>query len=129
MVDQARHRRATDLSPGRQGPSSLSAIAEWPNEVPRMPLFVVERRFVSELDLDSDDLQELEDYHAANDIRWLTSFLSADRKKTYCLYEAPDADALRQQAATLDLPVDAVIEVSEMDRSGIGLDGLIGSQN
>jgi hypothetical protein len=94
-----------------------------------MPLFVVERRFVSELDLDSDDLQELEDYHAANDIRWLTSFLSADRKKTYCLYEAPDADALRQQAATLDLPVDAVIEVSEMDRSGIGLDGLIGSQN
>ena len=90
-----------------------------------MPLFVVEREFASELELDPNDLQALEDFHADNEIRWLTSFLSADRKKTYCLYEAPDADALRRQAAALNLPVNALIEVSEMDRSAIGLDGLV----
>lgn len=94
-----------------------------------MPLFVVERRFASELDLDPSELQAIDDFNSPNDIRWLTSFLSADRKKTYCLYEAPDADALRRQADTLDLPLDAVIEVSELDRSAIGLEGMVGSQN
>jgi len=27
-------------------------------------------------------------------VQWLFSFLSADKKKTYCLYEAPNAEAI-----------------------------------
>jgi hypothetical protein len=45
-------------------------------------------------------------------VRWLCSFLSADKRKTYCLYEAPPADAIRRAAARAGLPADAVIELA-----------------
>jgi Protein of unknown function (DUF4242) len=53
----------------------------------------------------------------ANDeegVKWLFSFLSADKKKIYCLYEAPTAEAIRIAARRLDLPADVVIEVSDL---------------
>jgi hypothetical protein len=40
------------------------------------------------------------------------SFLSADKKKTYCLYEAPSADLIRDAARRANVPANAVIEVS-----------------
>jgi hypothetical protein len=48
----------------------------------------------------------------------LISFLSADRKKTYCLYEAPNAEAIREAARRAGIPADAIIEVGELRRSG-----------
>jgi hypothetical protein len=44
-------------------------------------------------------------------VRWLYSFLSADRRKTYCLYEAVSADAIRRAAERAGLPADVVVEV------------------
>lgn len=49
-----------------------------------------------------------------NGVNWLFSFLSADRRKTYCLYEAPNADAIREAARLAGLPADVVVEVSEL---------------
>jgi len=46
-------------------------------------------------------------------IQWLFSFLNAD-KKTYCLYEAPNAEAIRGAAQRLNLPADVIIEVGEV---------------
>jgi len=45
-------------------------------------------------------------------VRWLYSFLSADKRKTYCLYEAPSAEAIRRAAARAGLPADVVVEVT-----------------
>jgi hypothetical protein len=39
------------------------------------------------------------------------SFLSADKKKTYCLYEAPNPEAIRAAARRLNVPADAIIEI------------------
>ena len=47
-------------------------------------------------------------------IQWLFSFLSADKKKTYCLYEAPNAEAIREAALRLNIPADVIIEVGEV---------------
>ena len=47
-------------------------------------------------------------------VRWLFSFLSPDKRKTYCLYEAPNAEAIRIAARRANLPADVVIEVSEI---------------
>ena len=44
-------------------------------------------------------------------VQWLFSFLSADKKKTYCLYEAPNAEAIREAARRLNIPADMIIEV------------------
>jgi len=57
-------------------------------------------------------------------VHWLRSYSTADKKKTYSLYEAPDADAVRKAAALNKLTVTNVNEApvdldSESDaRSG-----------
>ena len=47
-------------------------------------------------------------------VKWLFSFLSPDKRKTYCLYEAPNAEAIRVAARRANIPADVVIEVSEV---------------
>ena len=46
-------------------------------------------------------------------VQWLYSFLSADKKKTYCLYEAPNPEAIREAARKANLPADVIIELGE----------------
>jgi hypothetical protein len=36
-------------------------------------------------------------------VEWIFSFLSADKKKTYCLYEAPNPEAIRAAARRLNM--------------------------
>ncbi len=79
-----------------------------------MPLFLIERAFAEQLNVDGAAVQEINEANADVGVRWIYSFLSADRKKTYCLYEAPGADAVREAARRLNLPVDSVIEVSQL---------------
>ena len=38
-------------------------------------------------------------------------FLSADKRKTYCLYEAPSAAAIRAAAKRLGVPADTIVDV------------------
>ncbi len=78
-----------------------------------MPLFVIERTFADQLQLDQEGIDATEAYNNDANLRWLFSFLSADKKKTYCLYEAPDAEALYRQAQELGIPADSVVEVGE----------------
>ena len=80
-----------------------------------MPLFLIERNFAEQMSLDQEGIDATEAYNADANLRWLFSFLSADKKKTYCLYEAPDAEALIQQAKDLGIPADAVVEVGELN--------------
>lgn len=56
-----------------------------------MPLFLMERNFV----------------------RWLISFLSIDKKKAFCLYEALSVEAIRKAAERAGIPADEIIEVGE----------------
>ena len=46
-------------------------------------------------------------------MHWVYSFLSADKKKTYCLYEAPNPEAIREAAARLGIPADVIIAVDQ----------------
>ena len=79
-----------------------------------MPLFLIERQFADELKLDAAGAAALKEINDASGVNWLFSFLSADRRKTYCLYEAPSAQAIRDAAGLAGLPADVVIEVSEL---------------
>jgi hypothetical protein len=79
-----------------------------------MPLFVIERQFAESLQLDANGAAGIRAVNADVGVNWLFSFLSADRKKTYCLYEAPSADAIREAARLNHIPADLVIEVTEL---------------
>jgi len=77
-------------------------------------LFVIERNFAEQLELTKDAAVELK---ATNDdvgVAWLFSFLSGDKKKTYCLYEAPSAEAIVEAARLAGIPADVVTQVSEL---------------
>jgi hypothetical protein len=79
-----------------------------------MPTFVIERNFAEQLDLTSDDVRLIEEVNADEGVRWLFSFLSADRRRSYCLYEAPSADAILAAAQRAGIPADAVVEVDRI---------------
>jgi Protein of unknown function (DUF4242) len=79
-----------------------------------MPLYLIERNFAEELALTGDLVAAGQPVLADTGNRWLFSFLSADKKKMYCLYESEDADAVREAARRLDFPADVVIEVTQV---------------
>ena len=77
-----------------------------------MPLYMIERTFADQLDLTHDDVQLIDEINADEGVRWLFSFLSADRRRTYCLYEAPSPEAIIAAARRANVPADVVMEVS-----------------
>ena len=76
-----------------------------------MALYMIERSFAEQLDLTDADVRLIEEVNADEGVRWLFSFLSADRRRTYCLYEAPSPDAIRRAAARANVPADEIVEV------------------
>jgi hypothetical protein len=79
-----------------------------------MPMYVIERAFAEQLDLSSEDVKLIEEVNADEGVRWLFSFLSADRRRSYCLYEAPSPDMIVAAAKRVGIPADAVVEVNRI---------------
>ena len=77
-----------------------------------MPRFLIERNFAEEVEMTKDDVDRVNRINDETGVKWLISFLSADKKKTYCLYEAPSAEAIRLAAKRANVPADVIIEVS-----------------
>jgi Protein of unknown function (DUF4242) len=77
-----------------------------------MALFMIERNFASQLNVNPTQLKAIGEINAAVGVKWLYSFLSADKRKTYCLYEAESGDAIREAAARAGLPADIVMELA-----------------
>jgi hypothetical protein len=80
-----------------------------------MPLFVVERRFAERLELTGEGVREVDAINADEDVRWVVSFLTADKLRSYCLYEASSPDAILAAAHRAGLPADVITEVEEFD--------------
>jgi hypothetical protein len=79
-----------------------------------MPLFLIERAFADVVSTDPETMATIKQVNDEIGIQWLFSFLSADKRKTYCLYEAPSAAAIRAAAERLGVPADTIVEVGEI---------------
>jgi ATP-dependent Clp protease ATP-binding subunit ClpA len=75
--------------------------------------YLIERSFpAGALDgLDEAAKARVNANNASVGVSWIKSFANADRTKTYCVYEGPSEDAIRQAAALNNLPVDSITEV------------------
>ena len=73
-----------------------------------MALFVIERNF------SSDDVHLIDEINADEGVHWLFSFLSADQRQSYCLYEAPSPDEIMAAARRANIPADVIVEVTEL---------------
>jgi|SRR5215469_4294611 len=91
-----------------------------------MPLYMIERNFVEGIQPSAEaggwvesggkihEFAGVKQINAEVGVHWLFSFLSADKKKTYCLYEAESPEAIREAARRLNIPADVIIEVGEV---------------
>ena len=53
--------------------------------------------------------------NAEDNVSWVHSYVTKDKKKTFCIYDAPSPDAIRKAADKNGLPVDNIVEVSVLD--------------
>jgi hypothetical protein len=80
-----------------------------------MALFMIERTFAEAIGEDSpEEGAKLAEVNTELGVEWVQTFLTADRTRTYCLYESPTADLLREHASRLGFPIDSIIQVSTL---------------
>ena len=79
-----------------------------------MARFIIERNFAEQQELTKDGAANIKLINDDEGVQWIFSFLSADKKKTYCLYEAPDMESIRAAARRANVPADVIIEVTEL---------------
>lgn len=79
-----------------------------------MPRFIIERNFAERLEVTKEGSDHVQRINDAEGVKWISSFLSADKRKTYCLYEAPSAEAIRRAAERAGLPADVITQVDEI---------------
>jgi hypothetical protein len=85
-----------------------------------MPRYLVERSFPDGFHVPANAdgagaLRGVVDRNAAEGVTWVHSYVSADKTRTFCIYDAPSPDAIRSTAEKNGVPVDAIHEVSVLD--------------
>ena len=80
-----------------------------------MPKFIIERNFAEQLELTADGTASIQKINDDEEVRWIVSFLSADKRKSYCLYEAQDAESIKRAADRAGVPADVIVFVDEFD--------------
>lgn len=85
-----------------------------------MPRFMVERTFPQGLHIPSNSggaaaCLNVVGNNAKNGVTWVQSYVSADKTKTFCIYDGPSEAAIREAASLNGLPVDSVQQVSVLD--------------
>lgn len=85
-----------------------------------MPRYIVERTFSGGLGIAATDqgartcLAVVEN-NAAEGVTWVHSYVTEDKRKTFCIYDGPSPEAIRQTAARNGLPVDAITPIRVLD--------------
>jgi uncharacterized protein DUF4242 len=85
-----------------------------------MPRYLVERTFPDGLTLSCDDqgaeiCRRIVVTNAEDDVTWIHSYVSSDRQRSFCLYDAPSPEAIRRTAKRNNLPVDRITKVNVLD--------------
>jgi Protein of unknown function (DUF4242) len=85
-----------------------------------MPRYMVERTFPEGLDIPTNDTGAktclgVVHNNAEEQVTWVTSYVSPDRTRTYCIYDGPSPVSIRRAADANGLPVDSIVEVRVLD--------------
>jgi Protein of unknown function (DUF4242) len=85
-----------------------------------MPRYLVQRTFPEGLDIPVENggaelCHGVIERNAEEGVTWISSYVSEDRTRTFCLYDAPTPEAIRKTAARNELPVDRITRVRVLD--------------
>ena len=82
--------------------------------------YLVERTFPDGLNIPMDQLGSdmclsVVSNNAEDNVTWIHSYVTMDKKKTFCIYDAPTPEAVRKAAGRNNLPVEKITEVNVLD--------------
>jgi hypothetical protein len=85
-----------------------------------MPRYIVERTFPDGLAIPmtiqgADVCLTVVGNNLQENVTWLHSYVTKDKKKTFCIYDAPSPEAIRKAATRNSLPVDEITPVDVLD--------------
>ena len=85
-----------------------------------MPRYMVERTFPDGLRVPTDGegaaaLLNVVETNAGSGVTWVHSYVTPDKKKTFCVYDGPNPEAIREVATRNSVPVDKITEVRVLD--------------
>jgi hypothetical protein len=85
-----------------------------------MSRYLIEREFPDGLHVPLDEsgaqlCRNVIDNNAVDGVTWLHSYVTPDRKRTFCLYDGPTPEAVRRAAVRSQLPITQITEVSVLD--------------
>jgi hypothetical protein len=85
-----------------------------------MPRYMVQRTFPEGLEIPvaeggAEICAAVVDRNAEEGVTWVHSYVSTDKRTTFCVYDAPTPEAIRKTAACNDLPVDRITQVRVLD--------------
>jgi hypothetical protein len=85
-----------------------------------MPRYIVQRAFPKGLQISvandaADICRGVIERNAEEGVTWVSSFVSEDKTRTFCVYDAPSPEAIRKTAARNELPVDEITQVRVLD--------------
>ena len=85
-----------------------------------MTRYLVERTFPDGLAIPMNDAgaqtcQLVIGNNAEDGVTWVHSYVTSDKRKTFCIYDGPSPEAIRHAASRNNLPVDRITEVSVLN--------------
>jgi hypothetical protein len=85
-----------------------------------MPRYMVQRTFPDGLHIPianggAETCATVVERNAEEGVTWVHSYVSADKRTTFCVYDAPTPEAVRKTATCNQLPVDQITEVRVLD--------------
>jgi len=85
-----------------------------------MPRYVVERTFPDGLAIPVSDegaqvCLTVIGNNSMEGVTWVHSYVTSDKTKTFCVYDAPSPEAIRTAAKRNNLPLDSITQVSVLD--------------
>lgn len=85
-----------------------------------MPRYIVQRTFPEGLRIPAnaggaDLCAGVIERNAQEGVTWISSFVSEDKTRTFCVYDAPSPEAIRKTALRNALPVGQITQVRVLD--------------
>ena len=85
-----------------------------------MPRYLIGRTFADGLEIPTSDegakaCVSVVGNNAEEGVTWVTSYVTVDKTKTYCVYDGPSPEAIQRAATANGLPVDDITEVRVLD--------------
>ncbi len=85
-----------------------------------MPRYLILRPFSDGLDIPvnaegAGECLRVVNNNLLDEVTWLHSYVSEDKKQTFCVYDAPSPEAVRRASRRNNLPIEKIIEVRVLD--------------